>query len=123
MVKYPFRVQKLLQYMIQHVSGRHIEFRHMSISLGQDCFSVHVVESASDDYNLQFITVIAYCRIIRIVLAQNFRQQSLSYIIVCLYNGTQWHEQFFLSQLDLALILLNLALSLCMFDLRGAIHI
>jgi len=54
MVKYPFWVQKLLQ----HEGGRHIEFRQMSISPGQttanNCktaFSLHVVESASDDYN------------------------------------------------------------------------
>ena len=54
MVKYPFWVQKLLQ----HERGRHIEFRQMSISPGQTtannrktAFSLHVVESASDDYN------------------------------------------------------------------------
>jgi len=58
MVKYPFWVQKLLHYTIQHEGGRHIEFRLMSISLGQttanNCktaFSLHVVESVTDDYN------------------------------------------------------------------------
>jgi len=60
MVKYPFWVHKLLHYTIQHEGGRgrHIEFRQMSISPGQtttnNCktaFSLHVVESASDDYN------------------------------------------------------------------------
>jgi len=58
MVKYPFWVQKILHYTIQHKSGRHIDYRRMSISLGQttanNCktaFSLHVVESASDDYN------------------------------------------------------------------------
>jgi len=60
MVKYPFWVQKLLHYTIQREGSRHIDFRHMSISPGQTtannnfcktAFSVHVVESASDDYN------------------------------------------------------------------------
>ena len=58
MVKYPFWVQKLLPYTTQHEGGRHIEFRQMSISPGKttanNCktaFSLHVVESASDDYN------------------------------------------------------------------------
>ena len=58
MVKYPFWVQKLLHYTIQHEGGRHIDFRQMSISPGQttanNCkpaFSLHVVESASDDYS------------------------------------------------------------------------
>ena len=32
MVKYPFWVQKLLHYTIQHDGGRHIAFRQMSIS-------------------------------------------------------------------------------------------
>jgi len=43
--------------MIQHEGGNHIDF-HMSISSGQttanNCktaFSLHVVESASDEYN------------------------------------------------------------------------
>jgi len=43
---------------IQHEGGRHIDFRQMSISQGEttanNCktaFSLHVVESASDDYN------------------------------------------------------------------------
>ena len=63
-LKYPFWVQKLLNYTIQHEGGRHIDFRQMSISSGQttadNCktafslhawaFSLHVVESASDDY-------------------------------------------------------------------------
>jgi len=35
MVKYPFWVQKLLHYTIQHGGGRHIDFRHMSVSPGQ----------------------------------------------------------------------------------------
>jgi len=59
MVKYPFSVQKLLHYTIQHDGGRHIDFRQkMSISSGQTtannyetAFSLHVVESASDEYN------------------------------------------------------------------------
>jgi len=59
MVKYPFRVQKkLLHDTIHHEGGCHIDFREMSISPGQitanNCktaFSLHVVESASDDYN------------------------------------------------------------------------
>ena len=58
MVKYPHWVQKLLCYTTQHEDGRHIDFRHMSVSSGQttanNCktaFSLHVVESASDDYN------------------------------------------------------------------------
>jgi len=44
--------------MIQHEGGRHIDFREMCVSPGQttanNCkmvFSLHVVESASDDYN------------------------------------------------------------------------
>jgi len=48
----------MLYYMIQHDGGRHIDFRQMSISPRQttanNCkmaFSLHVVESASDDYN------------------------------------------------------------------------
>jgi len=58
MVNYTFWVQKLFYYTIQHEGGRHINFRQMSISPGQttanNCkttFSLHVVESASDDYN------------------------------------------------------------------------
>ena len=35
MVKYPFWVQKLLHYTIQHEGYRHIDFRQMSISPGQ----------------------------------------------------------------------------------------
>ena len=62
MVKYQFWVQKLLHYTIQHEGGRHIDFRQISISLGQtvanNCktaFSLHVVESASDDYNFELL--------------------------------------------------------------------
>ena len=58
MVKYPFWVQQLLHYTIQHEGDRHIQFRQMSISPRQttanNCktaFSLHVVESASGDYN------------------------------------------------------------------------
>jgi len=58
MVKCPLLVQKLLYYTIQHAGGRHINFLQMSISQRQtranNCktaFSLHVVESASDDYN------------------------------------------------------------------------
>jgi len=58
MVKYPLWVQKLLYYMIQDDGSRHMDFRQMSISLrhttANNCktaFSLHVVESASDDYN------------------------------------------------------------------------
>jgi len=50
--------KKLLHYTIQHEGGRLIDFREMSISPRQttanNCktaFSLHVVESASDDYN------------------------------------------------------------------------
>jgi len=57
-VKYPFWIQKFLYYTIQHEGGRHIDFRQMSVSPGQttanNCktaFSLHVVESASDDYS------------------------------------------------------------------------
>ena len=64
MVKYPLWVQKLLYYTIQHEGGRHIDFRQMSVSLGQttanNCktaFSLHVVESASDDYSFYFTPV------------------------------------------------------------------
>jgi len=52
-IKYPFWVQKLLYYTIQHEGGRHIDFRQMSVSPGQttanNCktaFSLHVVDSA-----------------------------------------------------------------------------
>ena len=58
MVKYPLWIQKLLYYTIQHEGGRHIDFQQMSISLRQttanNCkmaFSVHIVESDSDDYS------------------------------------------------------------------------
>jgi len=58
MVKYSFCVQKLLHYTIQHEGGRHIDFRQMSVSPRQTtaiycktAFSLHVVKSASDDYN------------------------------------------------------------------------
>ena len=58
MVKYSFWVQKLLHYTIQHECGHHTDFRQMSVSPRQttanNCktaFSLHVVESASDDYN------------------------------------------------------------------------
>ena len=51
-------VQKLLYYTIQHEGGRHIDFRQLSVSPGQttanNCttaFSLHAVESASDDYS------------------------------------------------------------------------
>jgi len=58
MVKYPLWIQKLLYYTIQHEGGRHIDFRQMAISPRQttanNCktaFSLHVVESASDEYS------------------------------------------------------------------------
>jgi len=58
MVKCPFWVQKLLHYTIQREGGRYIDFRQMSIfswqTTANNCktaFSLHVVESASDDYN------------------------------------------------------------------------
>jgi len=58
MVKYPLWIQKLFYYTIEHEGGRHIDFRQISVSPGQttanNCktaFSLHVVESASDDYN------------------------------------------------------------------------
>ena len=60
MVKYPLWVQQLLYYRptIQHEGGRHIDFLQTSIFPGQttanNCktaFSLHVAESASDDYN------------------------------------------------------------------------
>jgi len=58
MVKYPLLVHKLSHYTIRHEGGHHIDFRQMSISPEQttanNCktaFSLHVVESASDDYN------------------------------------------------------------------------
>jgi len=58
MVKYPLWVQKLLYYTIEHDGGRHIDFRQMYVSPRQttanNCktaFSLHVVESASEDYN------------------------------------------------------------------------
>ena len=48
----------LLYYTTKHEGGRHIDFRQISISLRQttanNCktaFSLHVVESASDDYS------------------------------------------------------------------------
>ena len=47
--------------MIQHDGGRHIDFRQMSISPRQttanNCkmaFSLHVVESASDEYSFYY---------------------------------------------------------------------
>ena len=82
MVRYPLWIQKLLYYTIQHDGGRHIDFRQMSIYLrlvtlalkraaqkfpylltylltyyANNCktaFSLHVVESASDDYSFQY---------------------------------------------------------------------
>ena len=58
MVNYPLWIQKLLYYAIQHEGGRNIDFRQMSISPRQttakNCktaFSLHVVESASDEYS------------------------------------------------------------------------
>ena len=58
MVKYQFWVQKLLHYTIQHEGGRHVDFWQIPASTGQttanNCktaFSLHVVESASNDYN------------------------------------------------------------------------
>jgi len=58
MVTYPLWVQKLFYYTI-HEGGRHIDFRQMSISPAQTtahhhcktAFSLHIVESASDEYN------------------------------------------------------------------------
>jgi len=57
MVEYSLWIQKLLYYTIQNEGGRHIDFRQTSISPRQttaNCktaFSLHVVESASDDYS------------------------------------------------------------------------
>jgi len=58
MVKFLLWVQKLLYYMIQHEGSHHIDFQQMSISPRQttanNCktaFSLHVVESASDNYS------------------------------------------------------------------------
>ena len=57
MVKYPLWIQKLY-YTIQHEGGHCIDFQQMSISprqaMANNCetaFSLHVVESASDDYS------------------------------------------------------------------------
>jgi len=54
MVKYPHWVQKLLYYTKQHEDGRHIDFRQSPRqTTAKNCktaFSLHVVESASDDY-------------------------------------------------------------------------
>jgi len=65
MVKYPLWIQKLLYYTIQHESSRHINFRqNVYISrqtMANNCktvFSLHVVESASDDYSLYIHTYI-----------------------------------------------------------------
>jgi len=56
-VKCPHWVQKLL-YTTQHEDGRYIDFRQIFISeadyTANNCktaFRLHVVESASDDYN------------------------------------------------------------------------
>ena len=56
MVKYLFRVQKLLHYTIQHEGGRLIDFREISPgqTTANNCktaFNLHVVESASGDNN------------------------------------------------------------------------
>jgi len=58
MVKYTLWIQNLLYYTTQHEGGRHIHFRQMSISPRQTtannrktAFSLHVVESANNDYN------------------------------------------------------------------------
>ena len=57
-LKYPLWVQKLLYYTIQYEDGQHIDFQQMSVCPGQttanNCktaFSLHVVESASDNYS------------------------------------------------------------------------
>ena len=53
MVKYTLWVQKLLYYTIQHEGGRHIDFRQSprqtTANKCKTAFSLHVVESASDD--------------------------------------------------------------------------
>ena len=62
------RIHNSLIMKIQDGGGRHIiDFRKMSISPGQTAgnnwntaFSLHVVESASDEYNLSLIRVV-YC--------------------------------------------------------------
>jgi len=58
MVKYPFGVQKNITLYDTAWGSHHVDFREMSISPGQttanNCktaFSLHVVESASDDNN------------------------------------------------------------------------
>jgi len=58
MVKYPLWIQKSVYYTTQHEGGRHIDFGQMSKSPRQTtankckmAFSLHVVESASNDYN------------------------------------------------------------------------
>jgi len=59
MVKYPHWVQKLLYYTAQHEDGRHVDFdkclspRQTTANncKTQTAFSLHVVESASDDDN------------------------------------------------------------------------
>ena len=43
MVKYPFWVQKILHYTIQHEGGRHINFRQISISPGQTTAKVPLI--------------------------------------------------------------------------------
>ena len=56
-IKYALWIQKIY-YTIQHEGGRNIDFRQMSVSAGQttanNCktaYSLHVVESASDEYS------------------------------------------------------------------------
>jgi len=55
--KVPFWVQKLLCYTIQHEGGRILTFdkclylRSMANNNCKTDFSLHVVESAIDDYN------------------------------------------------------------------------
>ena len=56
--KLPALGKKILYYIRYNMRGRHIDFRQMSVSAEQttanNCktaFSLHVVESASDDYS------------------------------------------------------------------------
>ena len=76
MVKYPFSVQKILYYTTQHDDGRLIDFlqqyslspRQTTANNCKTAFSLHVVESASDDYNFLLNILLTHSRSLKVVL-------------------------------------------------------
>ena len=86
------RIHNSLIMKIQDDGGRQIHFRIMSISAGQTAgnnwntaFSLHVVESASDEYNLSLIHAV-YCTFYTpniFMYVWDFRQCTFVTLVIC----------------------------------------